>query len=432
MKKMPKILFVPTNDRDVELFNQIINELNKDPKNNIFAISVDRYLKENPTVEILNTYKIPCKRVDEYNTYNIIGILKFEKPDIVVITNDHSFIERAFVIGGNYLGIPTLLIQSGAIGDRTLSTAKIAFFRSLRRLRYIHTLSQRYMYFLVTYSSAEKNFMKYTKNILYDMYKSFTTYDLRGHYGCTKIATTGDYEKKLLVQDNIDPNKIVVTGNPKFDNSINKQYTPNIIYDLLKIPPNKKIISFLTSSSVEHGIWTVRMMEIFVKSVVKAVDSLPKDTQLVIKIHPMEDLTVYQKIIGEDNQKIILCKDIDLYELINASELIISGFSTAALEAMMFDKPVIILNLFNKKNSLPYIESGVAIGVYKLESIIPAIKDVLYNNETCQILFKNREKFLSEYVHMRDGLSAKRVASLIEQMIEKGGARKNQGFFSNP
>ena len=427
---MPKILFVPTNDRDVEQFNQIINELNKDLKNNIFAISVDRYLKENPTVEILNTYKIPCKRVEEYNTYNIIRILKFEKPDIVVITNDHSFIERAFVIGGDYLGIPTLLIQSGgAIGDRTLSTAKIAFFRSLQRLRHIHTLFQRYMYFLVTYSSAEKNFMKYTKNILYDMYKSFTTYDLSGHYGCTKITTTGDYAKKILVHDNIDPNKIVVTGNPKFDNIINKQYTPDIIYDLLNIPPNKKIISFLTSSCVEHGIWTVRMREIFAKSVVKAVDSIPKDTQLVIKIHPMEDLTVYQKIIGEYNQEIILCKDIDLYELINASELIMSWFSTAALEAMMFDKPVIILNLFDEKNSLPYIESGVAIEVCKPESIIPAIKDVLYNNETRQILFKNREKFLPEYVHMRDGFSAKRVASLIEQMIEKRGSKKKPRFF---
>lgn len=421
---MPKILFVPTNDRDVRQFNQIINELDKDSKKDIFAISVERYVKENPTVEILNTFKIPCKRVEEYNTYNTIKILKFEKPDIVVITNDHSFIERAFIIGGNYLGIPTLLIQSGAMMDRTQSTTKMAFFRFLRRLRDIRTLCERYKYFLVTYNSAEKNFLRYARYIFDDMYKSLTKYSLVGNYGCTKIATTGNYAKSLLIHDNIDPDKIVVTGNPKFDNIINRRYTPRRIYDLLKVPPNKKIILFLTTATVEHRIWTVERMEIFVKSVVKSIDSLPQDVQLVIKIHPMEDLTFYQKIIGEDNQDIALCQDIDLYELINASELIISGFSTAALEAMIFDKPVIILNLFKENNSLPYIDNGVAIGVYELESIMPAIKDVLYNNETRQILFKNREKLLPEYIYKRDGKSAKRVASLIEQMINKGESSK--------
>ena len=85
---MTKILFVPNNSRDSEQLVNIADELISDSGNEIFAVSIDRYQKQN-TEELLKTKKIPYKRIEEYETNNVLEIIDLIKPDIVIVTNDH-------------------------------------------------------------------------------------------------------------------------------------------------------------------------------------------------------------------------------------------------------------------------------------------------------------------------------------------------------
>jgi len=90
--------------------------------------------------------------------------------------------------------------------------------------------------------------------------------------------------------------------------------------------------------------------------------------------------------------------------------------STTTLEAAILNKPIIILNLSGKPDIIPYVDKGIALGVYKKEDLIPAIKNALYSREVREKLARQREKFVYDYAYLQDGNASERVASLIAQV----------------
>ena len=80
-------------------------------------------------------------------------------------------------------------------------------------------------------------------------------------------------------------------------------------------------------------------------------------------------------------------------------------------------KPIICINTTNKKSM--YVSSGIAIEVKKVEELIPAIKDVLYNEEIRKKLAEARKKFVYEHAYIQDGQATKRAVDLIMRMIEE-------------
>jgi CDP-glycerol glycerophosphotransferase (TagB/SpsB family) len=194
----------------------------------------------------------------------------------------------------------------------------------------------------------------------------------------------------------------------------------------LGIPQSNGIIVLATEPLVEGQVWTERQREQLIKAVVSTLKELP-DKQLVIKLHPDESMETYGEIlssIGKD--KAIVCRDVELYELLHACELLLAGDSTVGLEAMLFDKPVIVVNFTGRPSVMGYAESGAALGVYKEENLAPAIRKALYDPLVRKELEQNRKKFIEKHVYKRDGQASKRVAELIVRLSEKAKTRQEQ------
>jgi 3-deoxy-D-manno-octulosonic-acid transferase len=98
--------------------------------------------------------------------------------------------------------------------------------------------------------------------------------------------------------------------------------------------------------------------------------------------------------------------------------------STTALEAMILDKPVIIVDFIKNPFPTPYTESGAAIGVYKEEDLAPTIEKVLHNQKVQKELKNNRKQFVYEHAYKIDGQASKRVVDLIKLMIQE--SRRNK------
>ena len=92
--------------------------------------------------------------------------------------------------------------------------------------------------------------------------------------------------------------------------------------------------------------------------------------------------------------------------------------STAAIEAIILDKPVIVVNLTGEVDIMPYAQSGAALGVYKEEELVSAINDALNDKNTIRQLKEARKMFESEHAYKVDGKSTERVVELIERIIE--------------
>lgn len=224
-------------------------------------------------------------------------------------------------------------------------------------------------------------------------------------------AVEGPEIKKDYLKRDVAAKKIVITGQPRYDALAKKQGIPTKqeTYNKLKINPQKKII-VLTTQVPECD-------EHFIRTAYNAVKDM-KDIVLVVKMHPAERTqAMYYRVRKETGIKnIIIGKDIHLYGLLNASELMMTVFSTTALEAMILGTPVLTINLSGEPDIMPYASSGAAFGVYKAEDLKKAINNILTNKKTQQKLKKGSQKFIYNAAYKMDGNANQRVVSLIKKL----------------
>jgi UDP-N-acetylglucosamine 2-epimerase len=304
-------------------------------------------------------------------------MIKLEKPDIIVMTND---VEQGFSLVGKKENVPTLSIQHGVIGPP-----------------------------VINFVNAEGG----PTDVVNPLWRPIVD----------KLAVFGDYYKDIFVNyGSYSPDKVVVTGQPKNDYlaRADKIFDKNKLCNKLGIKPNEKIVVWITQT---HGLTLDenRKSILCVYNTIKLLENI----QLIIKLHPGEDqkapLYKENKLI---KPIIIAAKDADTNELLYACDVIITKNSTTAIEAMILNKPVIILNLSKMPDAVPYAGSGVAVAVYKEEDLLPTLEKVLYNSQFREKLEKNRKKFVYEHAYIQDGKASERVADLIMEMIEESRRKK--------
>ena len=106
----------------------------------------------------------------------------------------------------------------------------------------------------------------------------------------------------------------------------------------------------------------------------------------------------------------------DLHDLIDASELLVTVPSTAALEAIILGKPVVILQI-RKGEDNPIFSKYPVVTVRSKEDIAKGIEATLGDSELKQTLDKERAVFLSsDGEYPVDGKSTERMINLINEL----------------
>jgi len=298
--------------------------------------------------------------------------VKTENPAAVVVIDEYGLYGRAAIFAARLNGIPTLAIQHGIIGPRHIG--------------YYHKKEE------TSCNAAKENYCMIPD----------------------KTAVNGAYYKNILIKlGSYPPKNVVVTGQPKYDvlAFADKIYKKERVCNLLKIDPNKKLIVFASQPD------SPQMNELLFRFIFQAVKKIP-GTQLVIKLHPNEyDSSLHERVAREAGVNAVIVKDIDLFELLHACDLMLTLSSTVAMEAMILDKSVITVNLTNAPDAMPFAESGAAIGVYKREDIYPAINKALKNKQVRRNLQLRRKKFVYNNAFKIDGQASGRVINLIKEML---------------
>lgn len=215
------------------------------------------------------------------------------------------------------------------------------------------------------------------------------------------------------------PDKFVITGNSHFD--MLKRWQPKFsrqeLFERLHLDEAKTTVLFATQQINKFSsFWTDDLFLVMADKILNAMRKFDS-RQLVIKADPYEDLRPYEnmiKVVPYNNAAAV--RDIDIYTLIYFSDIVITLDSTVALEAMVFDKPVITLNLTKRADRVPYAASCAALGVYRAEDISAAIENVFNDEGLRQQLASGRKKFIYDYAYKTDGLAKERTANLMCEM----------------
>lgn len=227
-----------------------------------------------------------------------------------------------------------------------------------------------------------------------------------------KIAVPGDFAREILKNCGVDEKKLVVTGYPSYDALVHAEghFQRNVICRKFGLDPRRSILVFTTENL------PIRESELLARAVYSAVKGFPS-LQFIVKVHPSEsELSIYSKLAKELDLQAVITRDASIYEVLYVCDLVVTGFSATALDAMMLNKPVVTINFTGLKDPLPFADDGAAIGVYEERTLKSAIEAALYDEILKKKLRRKQKEFVFRHSYSKDGRATIRVVDLIEKM----------------
>lgn len=229
-----------------------------------------------------------------------------------------------------------------------------------------------------------------------------------------KLLVYGTYYKDFIIKNGHYPaDEIAVIGNLRYDHFVNaKKISKKAMADKYSLDSSKQIVLYVGNILPSQSEY-----EETTRAVFKAAKEL--GLFLVVKQHPGEAGDIlYHKLANEIGIRPFITKNASTLELLTACDIIIGAESTLDYEAMILDKPVIIVNLGNRPDSLPFVRENAAIGVYKSEDVLPALKNSLFDKKTKENLAKGMAKLIEAHCYKIDGRSAERAAEIVKEMAK--------------
>jgi|GEM_PF-2868323 UDP-N-acetylglucosamine 2-epimerase len=237
------------------------------------------------------------------------------------------------------------------------------------------------------------------------------------------FSVTGNQARDQLIKVKVPKGKIHVLGDPRYDyfKLLEKNFSPSQVYQKLGLKNSTKKIILLISFRSKSEIPKEEKKDFFIFSS-QAVKQLGS-TILVVKPHPTEkrsNLLQELKEWGITNAIVADNNQLELFDLLKVSSVVVLTWSMTGLEAMMLNKPVISLNPHSKDYDkyIPYIKNSAVAEANSAEELIKHLK-ILTNQDHLQTkaLLKRGTQFTKKYIRPYDGQASQRIVNLIKQII---------------
>lgn len=222
------------------------------------------------------------------------------------------------------------------------------------------------------------------------------------------FAAWGNQSRQWMIDHGVSPERIVITGSPRIDRILS--LTPLSRTDL-HLPEQRKLILWpIDPGPISH------LRSIF-EQIMQAISDNPPLT-LLIRPHPsMREISWLKEAAAKYSQCLFSPAHYDLFSIIYHCEAILVQETTVGVEAMAFEKPIIVF---------PYNEHSVISTIYPPEAIFACVSvadlqngfRLINNNNSVLVTKKERaRRFITDVFYRLDGQSARRVAAIINKMV---------------
>lgn len=230
----------------------------------------------------------------------------------------------------------------------------------------------------------------------------------------TKLLLYGSYYRDFLVMNgSYPPKELEVIGNLRFDHFVNaRKLAKKDMAAKYGLEANKPVVMYLTQI-----LPSPQESEQITREVFRAVKEL--GLPLIVKQHPGEPSdALYHALAKEYGLQPLITKTASTLELLTASDVLIGAESTLDYEAMMLDKPVIVVNFGGRPDTLPFVTEGAALGVTKPEDTLPALQKALFDEPTRKAQAERMRALIEKHCYKIDGKAAERAAGVVRELIK--------------
>jgi hypothetical protein len=229
-----------------------------------------------------------------------------------------------------------------------------------------------------------------------------------------KTAVFGEAARRFLIQaGHYDPESLVVTGSPKFDELLaSRTWDRAAIRARLGVAQDERLIAV---ASRFRGIReTHQSIGSAFRRLVDAAQALPR-ARLLVKPHPAEPTDGYSRVIRESgaSRAQLLPPAADLMQLLFAADVLVTVESLSAVEALVLGRPVVVLNM--PTNLREMVEAGAALGVAEGEDPRAVLEQALDDAGVRQRLELARERYLNDVASGVDGRATERLLQLLRE-----------------
>jgi hypothetical protein len=224
-----------------------------------------------------------------------------------------------------------------------------------------------------------------------------------------KVIVWGTEPKKFWEQRGCKPQQIMSVGSFAHEN------WRILIEKTRTVFPNGRKPQILFLGQNPAAFISARTHRKTVDAVFRAIQALT-EYDFMIKPHPAETPepyhSTYNKLVSNSNVEIRSTGSVE--DVILQSDLVITVFSTAGLEAMLLGKPVIVLNLSQETSMAPYVRAAELV---ESAGLLPgAIQRIVEDTEHQQSLISAGKKYANEYFGILDGHAADRAIRVIQNL----------------
>jgi hypothetical protein len=225
----------------------------------------------------------------------------------------------------------------------------------------------------------------------------------------TATCVWGERWKHNLTERGSYPSDaVVVTGNWRYDEvgSFLKRVDSDGIRARHGIGAGTRIAMVVSGN---HNVGS------FLNAVIPAIATISGLTPIV-KMHPLDSPIPLREAI---EARAIAERQVvtHLWEGLCVADIVITQISTVAAEALLFGRNVILTNFERVKGWDTYFESRAFLHVNDPDSLKEAIEKCLEHDSVDEGMMLARGEFLSQYFGKADGMSAARVADVIDGLV---------------
>ncbi len=196
-----------------------------------------------------------------------------------------------------------------------------------------------------------------------------------GPSAADRSAVLGSWYRNSLIKAGAAPDRIMITGLPKFNAGASSPSKGNFLLTLQGLPEDELIVS----------------------SLIEAMNDFPDNT-LIVRPHPLaESQRVADTVKRKRIENIVLAQDQPFDCLLKDCDLLITVSSVTAFQAILYDKPVVILNLASRFYPHIFIKEGAALEVNRKRDIAPTMRKVLSDHETMKMSKLSRQNVIAKY-----------------------------------
>jgi UDP-N-acetylglucosamine 2-epimerase len=228
-----------------------------------------------------------------------------------------------------------------------------------------------------------------------------------------RTAVFGEDARRLLVaRGGYDPESIVVTGSPKFDALIDAAHSWNRDETRARYDVGIKERLLLVASRFREIRDTHRAIGSEFAALARAVEAL-RGVKCIVKPHPAETAAPYEACLRQIGARKVrlAAPSADLVRLVHAADALVTVESLTAMEALVLQRPVLVLNMPSHLKDL--VDRGVALGVPAGADPAPALRTLLFDEAAQERLSEGRRRYVDDFAHGIDGEATRRIVDLI-------------------